>query len=529
MSRQHLSSQPETPDPDAEALAPLSIIRTETVLSKLPIHNLAKTGKVDIRITKRKDNREVDLRWEVSYNERYGQARQLAYKLDTIVINRLIDEAGRPVPKMICLGSLRDLARHLDMGGNTNSIRTALRQNAFTAISAKVTYKTADGAERTLEADFTRYNVVFTGEKLPDGRRADAVYLVFNEPYWEVLNNAPTRPLDYDYLKALNPAAQRFYEVISYRIFAALKFKHPHARMLYSDYCAFSAQQRCVDYDHFKKQMYKVHRPHLQSGYLAKVHVEERVNDEGQLDWMLCYTPGAKARAEYAAFTRKGKLLDLRAEETETTTKNVTPRLLASASSPARASNRREDRVEGSKSNNHLLDELRGRGITEAKARKLLASVAPDQPVLDQLDWGDALIADSSPGTYHNPPGFYVYLVQNNVFVPASFETRGKRETQAAAENERARSLNEQAELEWAYDEYRRAELDRHIADVMPEAERKKLYEAKRRELLKQHPNIAAWAEEDVNRVVHVAVQSEVNRQVKLESFDEFRARRKDS
>ena len=47
-----------------------------------------------------------------------------------------------------------------------------------------------------MEADFTRYNVIFTGEKLPDGRRADAVYIILNEPYREVLNNAPMRPVE---------------------------------------------------------------------------------------------------------------------------------------------------------------------------------------------------------------------------------------------------------------------------------------------------------------------------------------------
>ena len=53
--------------------------------------------------------------------------------------------------------------------------------------------------------------MVFTGERLPDGRLADCVYIVLNQPYWEVVNHAPVRPLDYDYLKALTPGAQRFY------------------------------------------------------------------------------------------------------------------------------------------------------------------------------------------------------------------------------------------------------------------------------------------------------------------------------
>ena len=128
--------------------------------------------------------------------------------------------------------------------------------------------------ERTVETTFTRYNVVFTGERLPDGQKADAVYLILNDPYREVLNNAPTRPLDYEYLKTLAPSAQRFYEIVSYKIFAAIKYKHATAKISYSDYCTFSAQQHYQDYEHIKKQMYKVHRPHLKSGYIKKVAYE---------------------------------------------------------------------------------------------------------------------------------------------------------------------------------------------------------------------------------------------------------------
>ena len=109
-------------------------------------------------------------------------------------------------------------------------------------------------------AGFTRYSVVFTGERLPDGSTADAVYLLLNEPYWQVLNHAPTRPLDYDYLQALPPAAQRCYELISYKLFTALKYRHPNAEAPGIEYCTFAAQQHYTDYDRVKKQMYKVHR-----------------------------------------------------------------------------------------------------------------------------------------------------------------------------------------------------------------------------------------------------------------------------
>jgi hypothetical protein len=42
----HLAKQQEDPEPTP--LAPLTIIRTETVLSRLPIHNLSKQGRVHI-------------------------------------------------------------------------------------------------------------------------------------------------------------------------------------------------------------------------------------------------------------------------------------------------------------------------------------------------------------------------------------------------------------------------------------------------------------------------------------------------
>ena len=269
------------------------------------MHNLAKKGNVDIRIVKIGPDGKITLKWEISHSERYGRPRAVAYKLDTLVINRRIDESQKPLPKMICLGSLREIAEELGLGGDTNLVRRAMRQNAFLGITAKLTYPGANGSERLLEADFTRYSVVFTGEKLPDGRRADAVYIILNEPYREVLNNAPARPLNYEYMKALTPGAQRLYEVVSYRVFAALKSRSQEAKILYSDYCMSSAQQRYFDYDHFKKQMYKIHRPHLNSGYLKASRYTATTDAEGKPDWMMIYVPGPKAQAEYRAFSSR--------------------------------------------------------------------------------------------------------------------------------------------------------------------------------------------------------------------------------
>ena len=107
------------------------------------------------------------------------------------------------------------------------------------------------------------------------------------------------------YLQALTPMAQRFYELLSYHLFATLKHRRPHATLRYGEYCLLATQQRYRAYEQVKKQMYKVHRPHLAAGYIAQVRSTATTDADGQPDWLLHYTPGPKARAEYAAFRRQ--------------------------------------------------------------------------------------------------------------------------------------------------------------------------------------------------------------------------------
>src|SRR5215475_9973917 len=252
-------TSPTPRDPQQAAPPPLSILRTETVLSRFPIHTLAKRGRVAIAIERTNAQGALELRWDVSYNEHYGPPRQLAYKLDTIVIHQRLDALPRPLPRMLNVGGLRQMCTCLDLydsGRQHTELKSAFHQNASAYIVAYLRYRGRDGIERTVNTGFTRYSVLFTGESLPDGTKADAVYLVLSEPYRDILNHAPVRPLDYAYLKALTPMAQRFYEILSYKMFAALKHRHPHATLRYTDYCLLSTQQHYTDAIQVQKQMY---------------------------------------------------------------------------------------------------------------------------------------------------------------------------------------------------------------------------------------------------------------------------------
>jgi hypothetical protein len=288
-----------------EKFTPKEIIRTETALSRFPVHRLSKKGSISISIKVAKLNGELKTQWNVSYNSEYGQSSPLAYKLDTLIINRKIEEEGKPLPKLIRLGSLTEIAHQTGTGEkNTNAVKRALLQNAFAAIRAKFSYKTKGGNEAFAEIADTRYGVIFTGEKLPSGEKADAVYIILHDIYREILNNAIDRPLDFDYMKELTPGAQRFYELLSYQMYAALK-NRTSAKMLYSEFCMYAPQTRYTDWDHVKKQMYKLHRPHLAAQYIEKIQFEKIIGETGQPDWLMIYVPGARAKGQHVAFERK--------------------------------------------------------------------------------------------------------------------------------------------------------------------------------------------------------------------------------
>lgn len=344
---------------ESTELISLNLIRTETALSRYPVHRLAKKGSIDIELR----SVEAAFKWEVSYNSKYGQPGPLAYKLDTLIINRRIEEAERPLARAIKLGSLREIANETGTGeAHTSQVRKALMQNVGALVTAKICYKSRDGAERTSEFSNTRYGIAFTGEKLPDGKEADAVYIVLNDWYREILDTAQTRPLDYDYLKELSPSAQRLYELLSFQMYGAQKHERPRAKLLYSDFCKFAPQVRYLDFEQVKKQMYKLHLPHKKSGYVVAVHFQETTDQSGQSDWEMFYTPGPKAKGEHAAATRKPRR---RKPAPQSLPLPVRPELLTAAGdlpAPAPLTDEQE----------RFLGKLTGHGVAESEARKLV-------------------------------------------------------------------------------------------------------------------------------------------------------------
>lgn len=176
---------------------------------------------------------------------------QLAYHLDTWVIKVVVDQMPKPIPRLIRIGDLRSIARQLNHGGDTNAVKRAFEQNASAFIRARVRYKTSDGAEELLEGFFNRYNVFYRGQKLPGGRRAETVYISLNDPYYDLISRE-------------------------------VRVTQRRRRM--------------------QIQMAAIHRPRLESEYVARVSYDNASVDDGALDWIIRYVPGARARSEFRTF-----------------------------------------------------------------------------------------------------------------------------------------------------------------------------------------------------------------------------------
>lgn len=413
------------------ALAQVIPIRTETTLTRLPIHRIAKRGAVKIKQSKFNAKGKVITTWEVE-----NPPSSLAYKIDTIIINRRIDEMRTKgeIRQLFKLGSLRDICKELGVseGKNTAQVKEALYQNAKAFIKAKLDYKGLDGVERTFEFGTTRYTVIFTGEKLPNNQKADGVYIELHPRFHEMLKHSKTRPLDYAYLKELQPSAQRLYELLSFAMFGSLSYGRPNAQMFYSEFCQSAPLTRHHEFFRVRSQMRKIHQPHLESGYLKAVDFEETADAQGQIDWLIRYTPGRKARHEFKEFTTK--------REKQISQAPPRPQLVAKVVSREEAtSNQSSEDLE-------IITRLIDAGVTESIARTLADSDREEcQRQLEALPYRDRI---------KDKGGYIVKAIRDRYAMPSKMDELKRKEQEAQEQKARLQIIESEQRRQRAEEDY---------------------------------------------------------------------------
>lgn len=245
------------------------------------------------------------------------------------------------------------------------------------------------------------------------------------------------------------------------------------------------------------------------------------MDGEDKADWVMHYVPGPKAKAEYHAFTRSGRIAEVIAEsaadDQRAATAAAAPKRRAYA--PRQRSLRFEPAEEGSPSDHPLVAGFTKRGIGESKARALLA-VADVDSVMDQLEWGDSVIA-ANRAAIRNPAGFYIHLVSEKVTPPDDFETSRKRKLRETAAAERQRRQADDMRLEQAYHEFRREAIDRYIAGRVPPDQFEGLVSRKSAERRRQWPLLPA---ETIRQMAEREARAEYGKLASVPSFEAFAA-----
>lgn len=164
-----------------------------------------------------------------------------------------------------------------------------------------------------------------------------------------------------------------------------------------------------------------------------------------------------------------------------------------------------------------LLKELTNRGINEVQGRRLLRSLPAQQPIQDQLEYGDYLIWKSRQ-TIKNPPGFYVYLLRENILPPADFETSSLKKVREANQQKETEELSLRIQLENAYHEYCHTQVQAHL-ETVGEPTRRDWISQKVRELRRQWGHLPP---DTIEELATRQLENDLRQTLHLLSFQEF-------
>jgi hypothetical protein len=274
--------------------------------------------------------------------------------------------------------------------------------------------------------------VVLVGEELGDGTRSEhyQVYL----SHWQLtnLNQGYLLPLDFNaYLRLRRDISKALFGHLSVWFYAS---RGQTIEKRYQDLCQL---MNIRAYPHLSKAS-SVLGPSLDElveiGYLSEWELTRMARGA---DFKLVLTPGRR-------------LLTL---PTFSNIVNPEARAALDATLPS------------------WVNDLVTRGVAERKARQLALDIPEHQPVLDQIEYAEHLIAQDRKGRskISNPVGFILWTIEQNLVVPEDFETSERRRCRQAAESEQAEMQWRTVRLEEAYQQFCRDEAKLRMKEYSEE------------------------------------------------------------
>jgi hypothetical protein len=364
-------------------------------------------------------------------------------------------------------------------GNNYQEVYEWLQRMTLTGISSKGVVYLARRKAWATDTFHVFDRVVAFGMQMPDGAIAERNYVWLSEWQIENINNNYLLPVDFEtYRKLRNHIAKALVPLLQVWLYASRNDGHFEKRYLHL--CSILDIRRQKHLSLIKKQL----EPSLKElqfyGYLADCKIE--LTSDG-LDYKIVAEHGDKffrdQKARAALTGGQGS-----SKETEPS----------------------------------LVNELTRRGLNEGQARRLLQTLPAGRPVVDQLEYGDWLIAKSRKSVL-NPPGFYTYLLRENVVPPETFETSAKRLAREASSQARANQRNREAELKHEYERFCEDRVTAFINERMQAAD----YAARLNTKVKEVRS--TWSKLPVATIEEIAqraIRGEIKKNLPLPSFEEF-------
>ncbi len=311
-------------------------------------------------------------------------------------------------------------------GFHYDEINDWCKRMVATTIMSEASIFLADRRQYATDTFHVFDRVVLVGEELNDGSRSEFYQVYLSQWQLTNLNQGYLLPLDFNaYLKLKRDISKALFGHLSVWFYAS---RGQTIEKRYPDLC----------------QLLNIRAyPHLsKAASVLAPSLDELVNIEYLSSWELVRTARG---ADFKLTLSPGKrLLSL-------------PNFSAVVNPEARAA--LEARLPG------WVSELIERGVAERKARQLALDIADEQPVSDQIEYAEHLIQQDrrGRGKIANPAGFLVWAVENNLSVPADFETAGKRRLRQQQEHASNEQRFRMLQLRNEYDAYAEDQVSRHL------------------------------------------------------------------
>lgn len=493
----------------ADSLNIPKTFKSEFHFLKFPFFDLSprasKKDKIEIKEKETTEEGEIEVLWKVVRGLERDFPSILARKIHKEVIEKILNNIKKPIPRLIKLGSLRKICREMNIaesGSNFEKIKKALKDIKAAEIEAKGTFrqKEKNGIKKFFEGNFNLYDMVFfTGETLPSGKGADAVYILLNDMYVQNFNYNFVVPLDYPYFKYLKgDIASRMYEVLSVWFYPALENGRKYIQKEYSEICNYFPLTRQNTKKKAKGQLRKAHQQHISNKFLGTEPEWIDIGEEN--DWLIRYWIGAKAKEWH----KQNKRIGYSGQE-------------------IKQLKRQEEGKERKKGNKQqpLINKLSELGITKQVAENLVENKDPE--IIK--GWTKAVYETNAK----DKAAFVVKAIEENWQLPEIFKKKKQTEQKQLHSKALEKEQKKLAEQQTAYSEYIKSKIEKYKTSISQDQYQKEIEEIKKH-LFEKYPWIKTqhWEGPIIQSTAEANYKDWLIEQnkIKILSFEEWKKER---